>query len=249
MAASFELDCCRPLKPELFLTSPEREWAASERKKLPPAKPVCILSSRALTDAGHLQQIDWEGLGVALSADYTIIQPVLTRAEVYHRQIAGTVGNWISEPIAKDAVTFENLPLRQYLSLFSIADLYVGPPSGGSHAAAAFEVPSLIILWQQVIQSLAFPVPAGTRGVHVFLYPQHRFLAAESLRHMDHAAVARFQSLVDECKSARSDPAAWQVNVPLPRRWLYNRSGRIVSVLGRPRDGRLRTPWAPALGV
>ena len=60
------------------------------------------------------------------------------------------------------------------------ADRFVGGTSGGSHVAAAFDVPALVIAWRSILDHLRFPV-SGQGVVAAFLYPQQWFIAAEDV--------------------------------------------------------------------
>lgn len=66
------------------------------------------------------------------------------------------------------------------MTLFSIADCFFGGSSGGSHLAAAFNVPAIIVIWRSLLRELRFPV-SGLGITAAFLYPQHWFIAAEEL--------------------------------------------------------------------
>jgi len=75
--------------------------------------------------------------------------------------------------------------------------------SGGSHAAAAFDVPSLVIAWRPLLDRLRFPV-SGLGVVAAFLYPQHWFAAADDLT-ADHFREARLRDpLRDMSRHGRS---------------------------------------------
>ena len=86
----------------------------------------------------------------------------------------------LSETPVPGTVPYRGLSLRQYMALIAIADRFVGGTSGGSHVAAAFDVPSLVIAWRSILDPLRFPV-SGLGVVAAFLYPQHWFIAAEDL--------------------------------------------------------------------
>jgi hypothetical protein len=66
------------------------------------------------------------------------------------------------------------------MSLIAAADSFVGTTSGGSHVAAAFDVPGLIVAARSLLVDLQFPV-SGLGVVAAFLYPQHWFIAAEEV--------------------------------------------------------------------
>ena len=78
-------------------------------------------------------------------------------------------------------LVLENIDVRAFLAIFSVADLYLGPNAAGAHVAAAFDVPSIVILNQaQYAQLPSFPDSIdGNQWRHEsFLYPYHCFLLA-----------------------------------------------------------------------
>jgi hypothetical protein len=253
---SFELPLNGAVKPELYFSEEELKWARTERNKIGGGKPICILASRGFTDAWHLAMVDWKGLARALSKSYTVIHPVLTNKFTYQDQIGGAGDNWACEPQIEQAITYRDLPLRRYLSLFTFADLYVGGPSGGSHVAAAMAVPATIILWKKKLEALVFPVPANKWSVDVFLYPQHQFLAAEELMLIDEQAVERLKQVLTigsavglNSQSQSAYRTAWNVAPIAPRRVIQTKAGRLIRKIGIYGDGNLNTPWAPAARV
>lgn len=164
----FELPVDPSPKPEIYLTREERRWAKRQRRQWPSDKPVCIVSSAAISDSWMCDYVDWNTVAQALSARYTLIQPVLTEA-----------------PIA-GAVAYKGLSVRQYISLFSVADRFVGITSGGTHIAAAFGVPTLVIIWNDLQRKVRFPIvgPVTVSDLDwkaAFLYPHHWFIAAEDV--------------------------------------------------------------------
>jgi hypothetical protein len=171
-------------RPEIYLSDDEFAWARCKRAAWPAERPACIFSPRVLTDGGQFRRVDWLAVGAALSGRFTLIQPVLTTAESYRRDLDPRQGGddrWTNEPIVPGAIIYRDLPLRHYLSLFAVADAFCGGTSGGAHAAAAFDVPSLLVTWRDLERSLSFPVSSARVGPAWFVYPQHRTLAAEVL--------------------------------------------------------------------
>jgi hypothetical protein len=150
-------------RPEVYLTAAERAWAAAERAKWPAGRPACVLSTAALTDSGNAARVDWWSVVELLGRWFTVVQPVVSEAPM-----PGTIA-------------YRDLPVRLYMALVAQADYFVGATSGGSHVAAAFDVPALVVSWREMLESLRFPVsglglPLGRDS---FLYPQQWHVAAE----------------------------------------------------------------------
>lgn len=150
-------------KPEIYLDADERAWASAQRQQWPANRPVCILSCTAITDGHNLEQVNWNLVVNVLKRRYTVVQPTL------------------SEPELPDCIAYRNLPVRRYMALFSVAECFFGGTSGGSHLAAAFDVPAVIVLWRTLESNLCFPA-SGPNFKAMFLYPQHWFICSESLR-------------------------------------------------------------------
>lgn len=150
------------VKPEVYLDPLERKWAAEERRRYTLDKPICLVSAGAITDRGNLNQVDWPSVVQVLNQRYTVLQAVHLEAEI------------------PGAVVYSDLPLRKYMALFSVADCFFGGTSGGSHLAAAFEVPAVVVIWRALQRELRFPV-SGLGITAAFLYPRQWFVAAEDL--------------------------------------------------------------------
>ena len=172
-------------RPEVYLSEAERQWAIAEWRKWPANRPACILSTRMITESRRYRDIDWRATGAAWLESCTLIQPVMTSPSVYENGIAqpcrGQRENWQPEDVVPGAIVYRDLTLRQYISLFHVADHFCGGSSGGCHVAAAFGLPSLIILWREVFQTLRFPQVSVGFSHDMFLYPQHAFLGASDL--------------------------------------------------------------------
>lgn len=149
-------------RPEIHLTQTERRWATDERERWGHERPACVLSTSAVTDAGNASRVDWFSVAEALRRRFTVVQPVL------------------SEPPLPGTISPRGLSLRQYMALIAAADFFVGATSGGSHVAAAFGVPALVVSWRALLDPLRFPV-SGLGIPAAFLYPQQWHLAAEDL--------------------------------------------------------------------
>jgi hypothetical protein len=224
-------------RPEIYLSSEETEWARQERARWPAGKPACILSTRVITEARHTLGVDWPALGRSLARRYTLIQPVLTGVTPYQQQVDPRMpaGEWKADERVPSAVVYEDLPLRRFLALFSVADCFCGGMSGGSHAAAAFDLPSLIVIWRGLAAEMKFPISAQGMSPLVFLYPQHHFVVAEDLTSgtFDHAGI---NAVVDELAARASvrppglPPAAPAATIPFRPRFT---TGAVVAARGR----------------
>ena len=147
-------------KPEVYLDKTEMTWASKERAKWPKNRPVCILSRGATTDKKHLAMVDWVSVAQVLATRYTVVQPTL------------------SDKVIPGCIVYPKLSTRQYMSLFSVADCFFGGMAGGSHVAAALDVPAIIVIWKSLCRKMRFPAPRKSTKA-AFLYPQHRFVLAE----------------------------------------------------------------------
>jgi hypothetical protein len=168
-----------PPRPELFLASEERAWAATWlAEHVPAGKKVCVLSPGAQKTARFYQGVDWDRVSRVLQEEYAVVQPLLSAADPPpepHRQPRRHAGQTPGAIIAVD------LPTRHYLALVAAADLLVGGYSGGPHVAAAFHVPTIVIVWPELASKLTFPVHGwGTEGEH-FAYPTQAHLVTSSL--------------------------------------------------------------------
>lgn len=155
-------------RPEIYLSPDERRWARRVRRELAGRRRMCILSTGAMTDAGNLARVDWSAAAGALGRRHVVVQPV------------------VREPVARGATALRGLTLRRYMALIAEADLFVGGTSGGSHVAAAFDVPAIIVVWRELHREARFPVAAGGEAGELrfkasFLYPHHALLCAEDL--------------------------------------------------------------------
>jgi ADP-heptose:LPS heptosyltransferase len=172
-------------KPEIYLSMAEIEWATQERQKWPQGRPVCILSTRVVTDKGQYDftSVNWDAIASAWSKVCVVVQPVITGQMHYERFIRDLTPKmkvqWEREQMFAKSIVYENLSLRQYMSLFAVADYHCGGTSGGAHIAAAFNVPSAIVIWRSLRESLQFPSHARGWKTLNFLYPQHHFILAE----------------------------------------------------------------------
>ena len=158
----FDLPVSQIPRPEIYLSGNEKDWAVRFLEELRPSKPVCVLSTGAYTDGANVKRVDWESAVKVLKTQYTVVQAILNESPV-----AG-------------AVHVYKLSIRQYISLISVTDCFMGGTSGGSHIAAAFDVPAIIVAWRDIIAKARFPI-SGLGIPAAFLYPQQWLLAWEDL--------------------------------------------------------------------
>lgn len=159
---AFGLPCEAIPKPEIYLSDEEKEWANCQRRRWHQDRPVCVLNSGAVTDLWNLCRINWTRIVEILARRFVVVQVAL------------------KEPHIPGAILYRGLSARRYMSLISAADCFLGGTSSGSHIAAAFDIPSAIIIWRDLQRHLRFPV-SGHGFKASFLYPQHWFIAAEDI--------------------------------------------------------------------
>ena len=185
-------------KPEIYLSDSERAWADSERRRLPVDRPVCILSTSAVTDWSNAGSVNWPEVARLLSFRYSVVQPVLFEAPV------------------PGAHVYRGLGVRQYFALIAIADAFVGATSGGTHVAAAFSVPSPVVGWRSMLDVVRFPI-CGFALQHAFLYPQQWHMPAEELT-PDSFRAAKLEGMLDEIRqrgrAGRATPIGNHPNSP-----------------------------------
>lgn len=234
-------------RPELYLSDAEIQWAIGQRKKWPVDRPTCILSTRAIAEASRYRNIDWPAIGAAWLEFCTLVQPVMSSPAVYQNEIVKPSGehrnSWRPAEVVPGAIIYRDLALRQYISLFHVADHFCGGSSGGSHVAAAFGLPSLIVIWPEIFQTLRFPQRSRGFSEDMFLYPQHGFINMADVRsgRVNRAVLAKHISSVRSRKAAGRDTGADIASaqdacaritiLPWPRRTLIRtRKGRIISL-------------------
>jgi hypothetical protein len=191
-------------KPQVYLSDDEMAWAEAQAEAWPKDNPVCILSTRVITDNQHFnfQSVDWQLIGEAWMSKCTVIQPLLSQPRIYDEQViclsAATRSGWACEPIVSGALLYHDLTVRQYMALFHVADFFCGGTSGGAHVAAAFDRPALIVAWSSLIKRMCFPSRARGYSTENFLFPQHQFIAGDSLQknRADKVLLAEFIEMV-----------------------------------------------------
>jgi hypothetical protein len=175
-----------------------------------------------------MDKVNWAKIAATLSKRYTIIQPVLRE-----RPFRGTV-------------SYRKLTLRQYISLFTVVDNFVGGTSAGSHIAAAFDVPAMIVIWKSLEQGLAFPI-SGQGFKASFLYPQHWFIAAEDVSHL-HFDQVRLERTLDNLMrhGKQGRPTSIGNHPRWPCGFTPRPPARIANVNGR-RLGRIPTAYGDSV--
>jgi hypothetical protein len=160
---SFELPLHPIPKPELYFSEQERAWARQLRSKWSTNRPVCLLSCGALTDADNLAKVNWTFVVQRLARRFTVVQAIGPK-----------------EIPIPGAIPCRRLSLRHYLCLFTAVDFFVGGTSGGTHIAAALDIPAIVVIWQALQDQLHFPI-LDFNIKSFFLYPQHWFIASEEI--------------------------------------------------------------------
>lgn len=172
-------------QPEIYLTDEEKCWAAEIRNSWRSHdKPACILSCQAVSDDAQMKSVNWKMIGEHLQNYCTVIQPLViksTGGSSKAKRKSANAPTSATAYVINGAIHYHNLSTRQYFALFSVADLFCGGTSGGSHLAAAFDLPSLIITWRDLMKGFTFPDQVPTIEKTTFLYPQHHFLCRESI--------------------------------------------------------------------
>jgi hypothetical protein len=184
-------------KGQIYLSDEEIAWAWNLRSQLPRNRPIVIVSAGSITDnlivpSSTLLWQEWIDI---LSRRFTVIQVAATHLGVVEEVVRVSDvqrRKWRPDTVLDNCFVLENLSVRQFFSVFSIADLFVGTSSGGMHVAAAFEVPCVIALpGSKYRQAPSFP-NVGDEGPwahEAFLYPYHTFM----LQH-DNVDIAREDS-------------------------------------------------------
>lgn len=169
-------------RPEVHLSDEELAWAWKIRRSLPRNRPVVLICRGSITDEAHesFSTKPWQKWVHAIREIATPVQLALTSPSAYEEVAvlrSEQQRRWLPDAILDDCVVLENLDPRRFLAIFSVADFYLGTNAGGSHAAAAFDVPSFVILNAKTsADRLTFPNRHKSRhSLESFLYPQHWF--------------------------------------------------------------------------
>jgi ADP-heptose:LPS heptosyltransferase len=171
-------------KGELYLSDAELKWAWSVRGGWPRNRPVAIVSAGSRTDNSVVPSstLQWQEWVDVLSRRFTVVQVAVTNIQCLEEVARLSDENrrtWRPDHILDNCYVMENLSVRQFFSLFAVADMFIGTNSGGMHIAAAMNVPALIALPKLKYPLLpTFPdrVDSGPWRHESFLYPQHTFL-------------------------------------------------------------------------
>lgn len=178
---------CLPIdpypRPEVYLSHDESKWAWEIRQMLPRNKPVVLVCTRSVTDSndGSFTTARWQAWVDLLGQQATVVQLALTAVAAYEKAVFLRDDNrrrFHVESVLDNCFVLQNLTPRQFVAVFSVADGYFGTNSGGSHVAAAFDVPSIVVLNSVTNpERLRFPNPyPAQRNPESFLYPQHSFV-------------------------------------------------------------------------
>lgn len=169
-------------KPEVHLTDKESKWAWEIRRMLPRNRPVVLVCANSVTD-GHVDafgRFGWQRWIDRLGESLTVVQLALTDLKAYEQiavMSARHRSRWQRDRIHDNCFVLENLSPRMLVAIFSVADFYLGTNAGGAHLAAAFNIPSVVVLNRRFsAERLRFPNPdLSSHTAESFLYPQHTF--------------------------------------------------------------------------
>ena len=205
-------------KGELYFSDEELRWAWDQRRQWRRKKPACILATGAFTDssAERFSGLAWDRMARVLRRSFTLVQLMLTSVAHYKSETVltdGLLGAWDPDTPVDGAIHYTNLPLRQYMSLFAVADCHVGPTSAGAHIAAALGMPALIVLNRIANPNqVVFPHPRAGMWMESFLYPQHTFVRSDGLypRTFNARAFSRVvRRWMQNGSSQGQNPQAW----------------------------------------
>jgi ADP-heptose:LPS heptosyltransferase len=171
-------------KGEIYLSDAELQWAWSVRATLPRNRPVALVAPGSITDEQKLStgQLHWQEWVDALAKEFTVVQAPVTKVETLEEVIRLTDQQrrlWLPDSILNNIYVLENLPLRHFIAMFAVIDLFLGRNSGGAHVAAAMGVPGIVALSRRKYSDvLDFPDrgPGRPWRHQSFLYPHHTFL-------------------------------------------------------------------------
>lgn len=216
-------------KPDLFISEQERSWVESEKERWPRGLPTCLLSPQSFTDRRHFADVDWDSIRESLLKRSTVVQPILTTHDVYREQLKNRISSHtIDNP--DGLVLYQDLSLRQYIALFSVVDAFCGVTSGGAHVAAAFDVPAMILVWDDLANQIQFP--STKPGFHTcnFLYPQHNFLAVGNVTR-DRVERQALDEIIDKTLAGQIEQKRL-VELDRPRKRKSKAKKRIASHIG-----------------
>lgn len=171
-------------KGELYLSDDELRWAWSVRRSLPRNKPVAIVCANSVSDNCVVPSasLGWQRCVDVLERRFAVVQVAVTRMSCIEEVMRPTrqhVAAWRPDRVLDNCFVLENLPARHFFALFAVSSFFVGTNTGSSHVAAAFGVPSLLVLGaRQYRTPPRFPDRInGNQWRHEsFLYPQGTFV-------------------------------------------------------------------------
>lgn len=171
---------------EIYLSDAEQRWAWALRASLPRNRPVAVLCAGSVTDNCGIpsRSFGWQSIVDSLASRFTVIQLAVTRMDCLEevmRPSPPQAAAWRPDAILDNCIVLENLPVRRFFATFAVAGLYAGTNAGGAHVAAAFSVPSIIVVGaRQYRNLLRFPNRKhGESGS--FLYPHNTFVLSDSV--------------------------------------------------------------------
>lgn len=158
---------------ELLRASALREHVVVEQR----SQRLALVSTAATTHLGEYAWVPWVRVVATLrSAGYAVVHTALCSG----RRLSDLMRippDLPADPVIDGAFRVEDLPCRDFLALLATADLAVVTASGSSHAAAASDVPA-VVLWPQARGFSQFRPPvSGYPGRLAWLYPQHAHIA------------------------------------------------------------------------
>jgi len=167
---------------EIYLSPEELAWAREQRAAWPADKPVILLSTGAVSSRDGYLAVDWQAITDALLSTCTVVSMIVTRPEAH---VGTSNANWQKPKVADfrpdGCIVFENLPTRQFMALFAVADGAIGTMGGSCHVAAALGIPYLCVLPTERNEGFDLQFPQlGKNGVSDarWIYPQHTYAIA-----------------------------------------------------------------------
>lgn len=166
-------------RPEVYLTQEEEEWAWKVRSVFPRDIGVALI----VTPPGRIDTSLWRNLVRIIRRRFTPVQLVVSQAKCTEEVLPlneRSRHKWRPHQVLDGVMVLENLTARQFLALFAVADALVSSTSGATHAAAAFDVPTLVVTDESEL--VASP----------YRYPQHSYLLTPKAKVHDEVLEAQF---------------------------------------------------------
>jgi hypothetical protein len=164
---------------DLHLTAEEWSWARAARAGASVGGPVAVLSSGCLSvsDWGRSRLGSWGTIATVLARHFTVIQVAVGKVSTLRQAVKVShldAEKWVPDSALPSCRVIWDLPFRLFVALIAIADVFVGPNSGGAHLAAALRIPSVVVLDRTKYERDALFQRKGPRWrKEDFLYPQH----------------------------------------------------------------------------